>query len=57
MGAINLDAQDIKKHKLIQEKQEMVEVRIYILLLCYVMSYTMYLFCIYDLYVFWESGG
>jgi Ni2+-binding GTPase involved in maturation of urease and hydrogenase len=26
MGAINLDAEEIKKHKLIQEKQEMVEV-------------------------------
>ena len=25
MGAINLDANEIKKHKLIQEKQEMVE--------------------------------
>jgi len=26
MGALNLDAEEIKKHKLIQEKQEMVEV-------------------------------
>ena len=29
MGALNLDAEEIKKHKLIQEKQEMVEVRLY----------------------------
>ena len=29
MGALNLDAEEIKKHKLIQEKQEMVEVRSY----------------------------
>ncbi|KAL7490628.1 hypothetical protein ACHAWT_000519 [Skeletonema menzelii] len=26
MGAINLDAEDIKKHKLIQEKEEMIEI-------------------------------
>ena len=25
MGAINLDADEIKKHKLVQEKQEMIE--------------------------------
>jgi len=30
MGALNLDAEEIKKHKLIQEKQEMVEVRLYV---------------------------
>ena len=30
MGALNHDAEEIKKHKLIQEKQEMVEVRLYV---------------------------
>ena len=29
MGALNLDAEEIKKHKLIQEKQEMVEVSLF----------------------------
>lgn len=36
MGALNLDAEEIKKHKLIQEKQEMVEVCLFVCLFMYV---------------------
>ena len=53
MGALNLDAEEIKKHKLIQEKQEMVEVRSYVLVCMYVMymrrSYT---FCTHHMLIY-----
>ena len=39
MGALNLDAEEIKKHKLIQEKQEMVEVRLLCVVYLYVCTY------------------
>lgn len=52
MGAINLDADEIKKHKLIQEKQEMVEASLIMCLIALIQFLlTFNIRCIMDVFV------